>query len=367
MLNSRYTLNPAATNEYECIKACVGNPIVVLDPCSSSSIQDLLLSRIAVGPNVTFDQIKKAIDELIDLNYPLINRILEVSAYYCSLSMLSIYCANPTEFESLKLGEDNQGYFNARNNLIVVSTRMPLSQSLIHELTHAVRRYIMISPDPTATRHQEFCKNRFPTFFKQTFKDTQPTSDEKAELDSIERDAAEWSRLGVALAPKLSSVEWEKMINRDRVGSEIFHARRSNVRAQQQLRRDFYDVFNGYKESDYAEEFLPFFLQHFVRAAYHEKVTSLQSWVVEYTQTPEEFVTATYNARLLGMMWSALSSSILENFVKGDFRTRLDHYAVSIVPFLDKKQAAPLRDSEFYSVSFAEPNRINNSMSLSRL
>lgn len=177
-------------NEYDCIDACKSSPLVKLIPGASYTIRDILLSKIAVSPTVTFDQVAKAIDELINLNYPLINRILEVSAYYCAMGGLFIYCANPSEFESLKLSGEDHGYFNRSNGLIVLSTRLPLSQLLIHEMTHAVRLFITINEDrPDVSQHQDFCKHTFPTLFSQSLKNTQPTREEQEELASIERKA----------------------------------------------------------------------------------------------------------------------------------------------------------------------------------
>ena len=171
---------------HECREACIAKPLLKLDTRTSLTIKDLLLSATTTGPNVSPTEVSKAFDELIDLQYPLINRILELAAYLCANRRLYIYCANADEFSSLRTSDHNAGFYTAANALIVLSQRLPLSQLLIHELTHAVRDTIKVDLEHSGTidHHQLFCKSEFPTFFM-ALKREGPTEDEREELTSL--------------------------------------------------------------------------------------------------------------------------------------------------------------------------------------
>lgn len=343
--------------EYECLDACKKNPLINLTQGSPYTIRDLLLSRTAIGPSVTFQKVTEAIDELISLNYPIINRILEISAHYCAMGLLYIYYTDQSNFESLKSTVDEYGHFNPMHGLIVLSTNLPLSQLLIHELTHAVRYFIGINKNVhfVVKQHSDFCKNEFTKLFSQALVNTQLTSDERKELASMEEDAQEIRQLMVK--NRCTMEKWSKIMDSAR---ERFGIRRQNFHARQQFRRNFYDAFKPYQESEYAEEFLPFFLQHFVCLAFHEKVKSLQSWVVDYISVSDEYLTKIYNAKLLDMLWSSLPLSIVKNFVTGNFREALDNHASSIKLYFNKKCITTLEDSEFYSASLSEPFKVND-------
>lgn len=137
----------------------------------------------------------------------------------------------------------------------------------------------------------------------------------------------------------------------------FFQVCASKVRAKEQLRSDFYSDFKPYQESEHAEEFLPFFLQRFVRSVYHVKVESLRSWLAGFPDSKD--LDLLYKSRLLDMMWISLPSSVVDNFVNGDFRITLDNYvALAAKPFLYQKKIPILKDEDLYSRSLAEPKQI---------
>ena len=345
-------------NVYECLDACKRNPLVKLIPGTACTVRDLLLSRIAVGPGVTLQQVTQALDQLIALKYPLINRILEAAASFCNHSLLSIYCANPGEFESLKLGEHNQGYFDPHNAIIVVSTRLPLSEVLIHELTHAIKHYVMVHREVPAVRHQQFCKHEFPNAFSNALKSTGPTASEVEELADIQYKAKYVGESVHILMRGKSYEEQSAIFDRCRDRSDIFNVRRQKVVDAQRFRKDFFDCFKLYRDADCAEEFLPFFLQKFVHFTCHEKLRLFESWVVKYLETSPEYAVRSYNSHILSMMWRAIPSNLLDNFLKGDFRATLDHYvALYASKALHHLNVPLLDDCDFYTGTLAEPNR----------
>jgi len=346
-------------NVYECLDACKRNPLVRLTPGSACTVRDLLLSRIAVGPGVTLKQVSQALDELIALKYPLINRILETAASFCNSGILSIYCANPGEFESLKLGEHNQGYFDPNHGIIVVSTRLPLSEVLIHELSHAIKHYMMVHREGPAIRHQQFCKHEFPAAFSNASKNTGPTTYEADELEDIAYKAKYVGETVHILMRGLPPHEQTAVFNDCRDRSDIFNVRRQKVMDAQRFRKEFFDCFKLYHNADCAEEFLPFFLQKFVHFTCHEKLRSFESWVVKYLATPPVYAVRSYNSYILHMMWTAIPEKLLENFVKGDFRITLDNYvALYASKTLHYVNAPLLNDCDFYAGTLAEPARI---------
>lgn len=357
MSESRKTLNTTPTNDYECIEACKSNPLVTLNPDSSYTIRDILLSKTAVGAGVTFNQVAKAIDELIQLKCPLINRMLEVAAFHCAIDELFIYFTNRSECKVAGFDSSGHGKFYEKSGVIVVQTNLPLSELLMHELTHAVDYFISRNEDQLSAKRS---RKTFSTLFSQAMKNTSPLLTEQNEISSISQNADALGRIMVEHAPKCSSREWNQMMDRSRMCSSIFRNRRQNVTAKQELRRVLYREMLPYPEFEYSSEFLPTFLEHFVRAAYRRKVTSLQTWIVDYMGIRNEYTVGAYNANLFSMMWSSQPPDIVECYVNSNFRTTLDRYAVSIESFLAEKRIASLKDSEFYCISTTEPNRIMN-------
>ncbi len=341
--------------EHDCLQACKTTPLIKLASEKKYTILDILLSNTAVGPDVTLEHVTKALNELIDLKYPLINRILEVAAYFCSKNGLFIYCTNPSDYAELSINSgDTAGCFNHHNGLIIVSTLLPLSRILIHELTHAVRFYISCSGEEVLNRHLQFCKHKFTSRFNQALRNNNFTKEEQDELDSIESDAESMRDLAVEFSRHCSRQDLELMLERSRNGAEFFHVRRGVVEEHQKFRSEFYHEFAPYKEADRAEEFLPTFLEFFVMGAYHKKMESLRTWLSMSMVILGCNTNQIYYSSLLSLMWDSLPKFLAEDFIKSDFRTALDHYAGRM-----RLSAERLIDSHYYSASLAEPARIN--------
>lgn len=303
-------------NPLECRSRCKDNPIVKLDKnFSSSQVRELLLSRTAAAPGVPLENITNAIDELIELKYPLINRILEVAAYFCKVGSLNIYFINDRHLESSD-NKHTDGRFD-ESGLIVIAGHCDIPKTLIHELTHAVRYYIK-GINELANRHWKFCKKEFSAIFPLALKTNQAPEQEQNEL----------------------------------AATKFFTSQqRHRLAAQKLLRTQFYSFFKPYNRSDYGEEFLPFFLGQFV---------SLSKQAEIYSSPCDDFLPANRChvrlSELLDRMYCSLPSNILDDFIKGDFRFALEHY-------LDNKRnlVLKLEDSRFYQNS-NEPLRINNSL-----
>lgn len=297
----------------ECLSKCKSDPVVKLDKnTSSNQVRELLLSRTAVAPGVPVENITKAIDELIELKYPLINRILEVAAYCCKTGSLHIYFINDRQLESSGDKHTN-GHYNKTSGLIVIAGHCDITQTLIHELTHAVRDCIK-GTNEIANLHWRFCKNKFSL---NAFKANESSQQEQNELTET------------------------KCFNR---------VQRHRLTAQELLRTQFYGFFKPYDQSEYAEEFLPFFLGQFVSLSKEPEVyTDLCD---NFLQTNRRHVMLSI---LLNRMYCSLPSKILDDFIKGDLRLAIELYLDNKMTFVLK-----LEDSPFY-LSSNEPTRINNS------
>jgi hypothetical protein len=354
-------------NEFEYVEQCKKNPLVKFDNNTPRTIKNLLLARTAIGPKITFDQVAQAIDELIGLNYSLINRILEVTAYYCSKGLLFIYCHDQPRSLGSEERKQRHGCYDKSNGLIILSTHKPLAQVLIHELAHVANHFTAIFNDREGVdQHKHFCKHTFPTLFSQALTSSKPTVEEENELNSIEDDIKGLRELMTPYLQSCSSAGWHRMMDRYERGSQIFAVRRRKVVAQQQLRRDFYSDFEPYMKSEYAEEFLPFFLQRFVQFSCHEKLDSLQSWVKNYVPDGQNHLVEIYNAKLLGMMWSSLPELVVKNFIKGDFRIALERLADKLYSALHKEGVPALNDSIIYAVLSSSEPLIKNSIMLNK-
>lgn len=295
----------------EMVDACKKKSIGKLSPGGAPyPVQDLLLSRIATDSSLSSDQVIKAINELVDLQYPVINRILEIAAYLCSQNMLFIYCGNRSSIKSFKNDYEKHGHFDPSKGLIVITTELPLSQTLMHELTHAVRHFVAIkhSVQNWSEQHSKFCKNQFSSFFNQAVQ----------------------NKLTANLPPNRKLVA----IN-------------------------FYENFATYTPGKHAEEFLPFFLQTFVGAVYHNKFGPYKE------EVPPEFQKYFSNlskeerykmdkAQILLTLCNSLPDSIFDNFIKSSFRIALDNYLTGKYDLIE-----PLIDSEWFALT--EPNKIKSS------
>lgn len=336
----------------EYVSKCKNNPIIKHNS-SSTDVRELLLSSTAADPEVTLDKITKAFDELIGLKYPLINRILEAAAYYCKIGLLKIYFVNGVQAGSSQSSATHQqGYFSANRGLIVLAGGLfAISNALIHELTHAVRYYLKKSND-FAYRHHDFCKNQFPALMSKYMVAT-TQNEEQNELAEIEKQAHWFSELYKARLSHCNDSEFHALNDHFKPGFQKIVHRRHAVAAQQQLRAKFYSFFQPYNVSDYAEEFLPFFLDQFVTAALHEQIPSF----FEFNNDSGENKHRDYLQELLARMYAALPSKVINSFIKDEFRVALEE-------FLKPKWNSfiKLDDDVFFECSVAEPQRIINSI-----
>lgn len=334
--------------------ACIKNPLINFETSSCHTVKELLLSTFAIGDGIDRNEIEKAIDELIDLHYPLINEILEVAAYLCTTRKLFIYCANETEWKSLKSKPLEVGHFDKVYNLIILSTDLPLSEVLIHELIHAVRYYVLNSNlanklKPPVTVHRKFCKNSFLSFFKSIQQN--PTDS----LDSERKTKPEIITEAEIKNDEILEISPERISRK----SEI-------IQFKESIRKKLCSSLKMNDEKEQSEEFLPNFIDSFVKYACHEKIPSLQTIVDETIAElkltlDSEDITAEYNARLLEILYSALPNKIIDDFLKDNFRDALNNYLWSVArPSLSGKVAIYLKDNDTYSsLSNAEPKKIN--------
>lgn len=337
----------ACQSDAACKEACRVRPLIKLDVKVDRryTVRELLLSTIAIGPNVPSNIVINAIDQLINLQCPIINRILEVSAFYRAFGGLSIYCANSNEFSKLKTQHENFGYFSAADNLILVSSGIDIAQSIIHELTHAVHHFVTTSHDEKVTTYLNFIKFIFPKLFREAkTKPNEPLMHEKAELALIEERKRTFLNEYRLSSPQVQFANLDRLT----AASQVFQAQISNVTALRLQRVRFFDRFAPYHESDQSKEFLPFFLEEFVRATSNNShdASILQLFIKKNKNNP------TYHAELYDTLWKSIPKQIIENFVSNGFRTIIEHKAALCYGSVQK-----LTDSELYEFSQAEPRR----------
>ena len=300
-------------NDYEMLEACKKSPLVRLSPGAAPySVQDLLLSKTATDRSVTSEQAIKASKELIDLQYPIINRILEIAAYLCSQNMLFIYCGDRSNIKGFNKNYEKHGHFDPSKSLIVITTELPLAQNLIHELTHATRHFIEIkySVEFWSEKHTAFCKNQFPSFFNQA------------------------------------------------VQNKFFGDKPPNRKL---LALDFFENFAAYTPEKHPEEFLSFFLQTFVGAVYHNKFGPHKEEIPQefqkyYIDLSKEERFKLNNARILLTLCHSLPESISDEYIKGSFRVALDNCLTGKNDLIE-----PLIDTHWFALT--EPDEKKNSFS----
>lgn len=336
---------------YEYLDKCNTNPLAKKDS-AATDIRELLLSRTAADPEISVNKITKAIDDLIGLKYPLLNRILEAAAYYCKIGLLKIYFVNSMDVGSSQSYETHQaGYFNPNHGLIVIAGSLAtIANTLIHELTHAVSYYLKGSND-FVRRHHNFCKNQFPGLLKKGMSATQVDS-EQTELSDIDKDAQWFSELYKQRMQNCENNEFKAQSDLFKPGFVKIGHRRHRVAAQQQLRENFYGFFKPYNITEYADEFLPFFLGQFVTAAIDEQIEPF----FELNNDSGEDKNRVYLLVLLDRMYSSLPSEVVDSFIKDDFRSALEE-------FLKPKwhSVTKLEDDVLFLCSVAEPQKIINS------
>ena len=350
----------------DCLAACKEDPVRDLESVSKKTVEDLILGHTATSKDIPHEHVLHAFSELIALQYPLINRLLETAAYLCAAGVLKIYHANPDEFHSLPATDRCGGYFNSTHGLIVLSTHNNLSQTLIHEITHAVRYYLLSSSfNNSCDRHSNFCRTQFPTLFATARKrQREYTASEREELGAIEGDVRTMQSLASEHVRHNSFSNWDNMMKESEKTGMKFRNRRLRVEANMQVRGDLHQHLQLYQTEKLAEEFLPFFLQYFVKYACHEEIRALRYHAAHYVWSGNMTADTIYQASLPALMMDALGPDIAEEFVNGNFRRALDAYvALSVKSYLSEQQVEQLTDHSAYSIysSMAEPIRIDNS------
>ncbi len=227
------------------VDACNATPVydpqATLTLSGDAKIEALLLSRLHVSNPVKLSEVIAAIKNLIALQMPMINRILEIAAHAAANNRLSIYITGPNESLEWSTNADpkicRKGSYDDVHQLISIDgNHDDIIGTLIHELTHFAMRTIGGPCESSKSFRDNFdveCQN-------------QPSFQHK-------RASEHWAFAAL------------KELGCYPPGLDYVHFRNDELAAQ--LPKDIARRLAVYPTLSHADEFLSFLLQEFVAIA----------------------------------------------------------------------------------------------------
>lgn len=295
-------------NIFDCFDKCALEPIEPLK-MGNLDVCRLLLSRTAVRHPEDVSLIKEAFDELISLENPLINRMLEIMTLAMYQKKMNIYITDYAEFQEVKPPEFvcKGFYYECDGEGIIViprpqksSLEEPLSELLMHEMTHAMDSFLSGS-------------------------------------------SVDMSQIGDSFArPPVSPDFFSRLLHQD----QFPFMKRGTRLKYVDKKRDLYTNMIGYSEKEQPKEFLPFFLQYFVAMALSNENKDPNPEVT-HCRYGTDFL-------LFSLTMQALTDALLK-----PFKSAVDGYASRYVGTVFRAlKVERLEHSDNYDSSFSEDIKI---------
>jgi len=332
------------------IKACHKRPIVNLNKnnlaSQNPSVLDLILSKTSAKSETTRRLVVAAFEQLLELKNPLINRMLEITAYSVYFQELFVIYITDID-EALKIkdqeGERSVGNYNPTIGIMVCRGDGELAGTLIHEITHAITQWLFDTDTLSQSRNAKwlskgFFNKHFPRECSRYISDEIRRShrDQYAALLSFCLDTPD----GLKVLKAFNSVYIPRLIKK----AKHKHSFAENI----------YKSITPYHLLERESEFLSFLLQHFVDKAQSDPDFVFKPFGAKFPELREFQYAAIF--QMMCMSMPVLTKVLLRNI----FKTEVDQFAKSIYKLFRHNNVEVLEYSGFYETSFPEDGKIHN-------
>lgn len=246
---------------YDYINKCNEDPILPLDIQKSVNARDLILAHTAVKHPEAKTIVIDAIDRLILIKHPLINKILEIIAFsmhFNKVQPLYMFITDFKDFAEMQKRRGCEGFYNKLDNLIVIAKKNDDSQYLagviLHEMVHTVSYFANYYRD-------EKCKSQaYKQFFHKTFRSECDISTEIKQRKEQYR-----TEMHQTLQNTRSLYRAENYIDLVRAITDYFKRQMRRVEERYRVALEIYQLITaGYESSEFQSEFVSFYLQQFI-------------------------------------------------------------------------------------------------------